>query len=110
MRGWSDLALQRKALIVAAIPVVALLVVSATFVLAREAEARATELVSRTLAVQAELGRVQALLVDAETGVRGYLLTEDPGFLEPYERARDDLPVELASPSCSDSSRATVYC
>ncbi len=36
-------------------------------------------------------------LTDAETGQRGYLLTLNPGYLEPYERARKQLPDQLAA-------------
>ena len=46
-----------------------------------------------------ELGRtqlhVEKLLLDVETGQRGYLLTSRPEFLEPYEAARVDLPAQL---------------
>lgn len=31
-------------------------------------------------------------LIDAETGVRGYLLTEDPAFLAPYKHALEQIP------------------
>lgn len=31
-------------------------------------------------------------MVDAETGVRGFLLTQNPAFLEPYERATAEVP------------------
>lgn len=34
-------------------------------------------------------------MVDAETGVRGFLLTQDRSFLEPYRRAMAELPVVL---------------
>lgn len=43
------------------------------------------------------LQRTQALLVDAETGQRGYLLTSNRNYLEPYDRARDELPSQLGS-------------
>ncbi|HJR46048.1 MAG TPA: ATP-binding protein [Actinomycetota bacterium] len=36
--------------------------------------------------------RLMSLLVDAETSVRGYLLTADESFLEPYENARARIP------------------
>jgi two-component sensor histidine kinase len=42
------------------------------------------------------LRRTQALLVDAETGQRGFLLTAAPAFLEPYEHARQELPIDLS--------------
>ena len=34
-------------------------------------------------------------VVDAETGQRGYLLTLDPTYLQPYVEARRDVPREL---------------
>ncbi|MBL8446024.1 MAG: CHASE3 domain-containing protein [Zoogloeaceae bacterium] len=36
---------------------------------------------------QERLMALQMMLVDAETGVRGYLLTAEPVYLEPYEQA-----------------------
>ena len=50
------------------------------------------------------LETVEQNLIDAETGQRGYLLTQDPAFLEPYDAARasigrslDDLQIKLGS-------------
>ncbi len=37
--------------------------------------------------ILAQLDRVQALLVDAETGQRGYILTGKPEYLEPFKSA-----------------------
>lgn len=42
-----------------------------------------------------DLALVLSTLQDAETGQRGYLLTGNPNFLEPYERARRTLPEVL---------------
>ena len=47
----------------------------------------ASESVRHTLTVQRNLIEVQAALVDAETGQRGYLITNDPRYLEPYHQA-----------------------
>ena len=38
-----------------------------------------------------------SLLKDAETGQRGFLLTNDEAFLGPYEQARRQLPAQLAT-------------
>ncbi len=38
---------------------------------------------------------VQKLTLDLETGVRGYLLTHDRGFLSPYDEGRKQLPGQL---------------
>lgn len=52
--------------------------------------------VSHTLQVERELGLARTLLTDAETGQRGYLLTEDESYLEPSEQATAALPAVLA--------------
>jgi signal transduction histidine kinase len=41
------------------------------------------------------LSEVRALIVDAETGQRGYLLTGDTNYLEPFALAARDLPAAL---------------
>jgi two-component sensor histidine kinase len=50
----------------------------------REARAEATAVID----ILADLRDVVRTGVDAETGSRGFILTEDPAFLEPYDRAR----------------------
>jgi CHASE3 domain sensor protein len=41
------------------------------------------------------LNRIQSQLVDAETGQRGYVLTGDASYLEPYNRAAPNLLAEI---------------
>jgi PAS domain S-box-containing protein len=41
------------------------------------------------------LNRVQGALLDAETGQRGYILTGDPSYLEPYNRAAPNILGEI---------------
>ena len=40
--------------------------------------------------------RVQGLIIDLETGLRGYQLTGDPTFLDPFRRARWTSPASCA--------------
>ena len=47
-----------------------------------------------TPAVEANKGALQAM-VDAQTGLRGYQITGDPSFLEPYDRGRPQVAVRL---------------
>lgn len=47
--------------------------------------------VEHTMNVQGHLTRVLSLLQDAETGQRGYLLTGNPAYLEPFNSAAADL-------------------
>jgi len=44
---------------------------------------------------RASLNRVLQLVLDAETGSRGYLLTGDPRYLEPYNAAVADMGQEM---------------
>ena len=53
--------------------------------------------VQHTYQVIAQVEIVMGLEKDAETGERGYLITGDPRFLEPFTNAIDDLPKELKS-------------
>ena len=77
---------------------VAAAVVAATVVLAAASAARLVRLEAEAEAANAALIAVERLLStvkDAETGQRGYLLTAEPRFLEPYEAARERFAAEL---------------
>jgi PAS domain S-box-containing protein len=91
-RAWLDWPLWLKGLVVVGLPVLALLFVLALSLWLRAQEGRLERQVERTLLIQQDLRGLLALLVDAETGLRGYALTRKPGFLEPYEQAREKLP------------------
>ena len=56
----------------------------------------AVQAVEHTLAVKSAIDGTLSLLKDAETGQRGYILTGDTPFLEPYETARRDIPRHFA--------------
>src|ERR1041385_6236719 len=47
---------------------------------AREASARSEEILR-------ELEGILATMIDAETGMRGYIITGEEAYLEPYQRA-----------------------
>jgi two-component sensor histidine kinase len=49
--------------------------------------------VQQTYEMRRQAGELIQSLVDAETGQRGYLLTQDDGYLEPYRRAVTTLDV-----------------
>src|SRR3954447_26801559 len=49
---------------------------------------RATDMTQSTL-------QLERTVVDLETGVRGYMLTNDPRFLEPYEKGRTRIDAQL---------------
>ncbi|MBV9066539.1 MAG: CHASE3 domain-containing protein [Methylobacteriaceae bacterium] len=46
--------------------------------------------------IRSRTSRLLALLLDVETGQRGFLLTQDPKYLEPYEAARRQIGPDIA--------------
>ena len=56
---------------------------------------RAQEKARHSQVALTRLERVRQLFIDRETGLRGYLLTGDPVFLEPYHAAGQRLPLAL---------------
>ena len=91
-RRWADLPLRRKGLLVVAFPLTGLFLAATMFALAGRKNVDSQASVDRSLAVDAQLRRVLGLVIDIETGIRGFLLTRQEPFLEPAETARAELP------------------
>src|SRR5665213_2920663 len=53
--------------------------------------------VEHTWQVINQTERIMSSAKDAETGNRGYLITGDENYLQPYNQALHDLPIELAA-------------
>jgi PAS domain S-box-containing protein len=57
---------------------------------------RLNDQIQTTHEVKEELSAILRLVVDAETGQRGYLITDDPVYLEPYQAATSQIDGHLA--------------
>src|SRR5882757_6944626 len=57
--------------------------------------------VSRTTSLVLEMTGLLQSMIDEESGIRGYLVTKDPQFLEPYQEASGRLDAQLAALSAS---------
>lgn len=89
---WANRPLASKGLVVVAVPLLIFLgSVAALYAISR-LEAEAERDVRVTIAIQNDVNEVHALLAEASSGVRGYLLTGEPRFLEPYARAEQTVP------------------
>ena len=64
---------------------------------ASETRAKAVDSMDRTAAAMRQLNRLSGSLKDAETGQRGYLLTGDASYLQPYEQALTAITGEMAA-------------
>ncbi len=93
---WANRSLASKGLVVVAMPLLIFLGSVAVLFAISRAEARAEQDVRLTIAIQTDVNEVHALLAEASSGVRGYLLTNEPRFLEPYDRAEATLPALFA--------------
>src|SRR5579872_1866260 len=91
----SDLSLTEKGVLVVAIPVFALLLAMAAIYQLQRDSTQAAGWVTHTFEVRADIRAVMAQLVNAETATRGYLLTHQNSFLQPYITAQTTLPKDF---------------
>ncbi len=96
MRLWANQPLAWKGLVVVALPLAVLIGALGSLYISSRVEAQAESDVRRAFAIQRDTYRVHALLAEAAAGVRGYLLTREERFLEPYRKAEADLPATMA--------------
>ena len=91
----------RRTILISSIPLLAgfillfVAAISAVFLAAQEQEIDTQ--IRHTFVVNDELERIQTLLIDAESGQRGYLLTDRPSYLDSYNLAKRALPGELGA-------------
>ena len=96
-RWWADRPLRAKGLIVIAIPVAALLASAPlVFTQIRSAE-RLNDRVRLTMQVDRQIQTVLLSLLDAETGIRGYVSTRRSVFLQPYFTGLAQLPSQTST-------------
>lgn len=88
--------LQRRLLLILTVGLFLTLGVAAYTCRAALGYDRLNDQVQRNHEVKEELSAVLGLVVDAETGQRGYLITDDPVYLEPYQEAISQIDARLA--------------
>ncbi|MFD1734033.1 CHASE3 domain-containing protein [Deinococcus malanensis] len=79
------------------LPLLLLLLVTLTVAWSVVRNAHYEDLVRRSQGHQTLVSNIQNNIVDLETGQRGFIITLDPDFLQPYTAARQDLPRHLAT-------------
>jgi signal transduction histidine kinase len=89
---WTDLPLRQKGLIVVAIPLLPLLVMGALVYASQRRADEADRMVTHALEVKAAIDRTQMLLVEAELGARGYLVSRSADTLELFRAANAAVP------------------
>jgi signal transduction histidine kinase len=92
---WSKLPTAYRGALIIGIPVIAILPAIASWSWSIRAKSDAYWWVNHTQEVIQESNNLMTALIDAETGIRGYTITQKPGFLEPYNRIKQETPTYL---------------
>lgn len=97
---------QSAGMIIIAVLFVAFASIGASVLLSQR-EREAQEAIAHTIGNERRISILQSLLQDAEVGQRGYLLTGDKSYLEPYERsvAQIDRVMDEVAAGLSDNVR-----
>jgi PAS domain S-box-containing protein len=94
-RGWSNLPLRIKTLIVLSVALVPLIVSSALVITTARRERAAQDRVSKALRIKSEIATGVHLTLDAETTVSRFLLTRDRESLRELTRIGSDWPAAM---------------
>lgn len=94
-RRWMNLSLRSKGMVVLAVPLTMSLVATTVFFAFLAEVSEASDRVSAATGSTPHIAQVSRLVLEAETGLRGYLASGDERFLEPASVAREQLPPEL---------------
>ncbi len=90
-------AYRRLLLRLLALPIVALGLLALTLAYGIQQMQRSERRVDHSDRVIAHANQVVKLMVDEETGIRGFLITRDPIFLQPYREANQHLEPEFTA-------------
>jgi signal transduction histidine kinase len=92
---WQNLSIRVRGAVIIAIPVTGMFTALSAFAWLKASLAEDETWVQHTQTVRLETKYLVKALVDAETGVRGYGLTRQEEFLEPYRWAQSEIPSSL---------------
>ena len=90
-------AYRRLLLRLLALPIIALGLLALTLAYGIQQMQRSARRVDRSDQVIAHANKLVKLMVDEETGLRGFLITRDPIFLQPYREANQQLEPEFTA-------------
>lgn len=99
--------IRKAALQLAALALLALMAFNAYLAIEHLKRSQATTALSlESSGVQADIARVWQDFTDMETGQRGYLLTDDPAYLQPYIDAKKTMATHFANLRSALATRA----
>ncbi|MEM7580213.1 MAG: ATP-binding protein [Cyanobacteria bacterium P01_A01_bin.80] len=94
---WRSLPVRYRGAIIIALPFSCLVVTLVASVWSRQNVIKIYQDIDQTKTVILNSNRLLKVLLDAETGTRGYIITRSPAFLETYTQASKKLPSIISS-------------
>ena len=92
MNIWKNLPFRAQGGITVFIPIVAVLVSFCFAIYGNLSRSERQEDIQRKFQAVRQYGNLLTLMIDAETGERGYILTQRDEYLEPYRKAVEEIP------------------
>jgi len=89
LRSFINLPIEKKLLLVSLIPIATIFILSIMTYVRVQTFAEDEDRLNQIYHVQTTAAEFLRLIVDLETGFRGYVLTQDPKFLKPYLAAKN---------------------
>ncbi|MBA2736872.1 MAG: CHASE3 domain-containing protein, partial [Pyrinomonadaceae bacterium] len=94
---WNLAPVRAQGGILALIPIIAVLVSFIVAIYGNRTRAWIEYDIQRKFKMVRQYNDLLTLMIDAETGERGFLLTKRPEYLEPYQKAVEQIPATIAS-------------
>ena len=85
----------RQNIFLLALPTIVVIIIVATLFWFFDRMKEAANMRSQITTTLSSSQTILTMLIDAEAGTRGFLLTNDESFLKPYQNVRDDVPAKL---------------
>src|SRR4051812_21360684 len=96
LRLWARIPMRGQGRITVGLPLVAVVVSAGLAIMGGNQRADIETDIQRKFEMSGALGELTTLMVNAETGMRGYLLTDQDEFLKPFDQATAELPATMA--------------
>ena len=93
---WTDRPIRQRGTVIVTIPVICLFASLITIAGLRDSSLQIRKRANINKEILEETNRLLTIVVDAETGIRGYGLTKRREFISPYLEAKKSLPLLLA--------------
>lgn len=94
---WNRAPIRAQGGILALIPIIAVIVSFIVAIYGNRSRAWIEYDIQRKFQMVRQYNDLLSLMVDAETGERGFVITRKPEYLEPYQKAIEQIPTTIAS-------------